>query len=215
MSAIPVVNQDGTSAGTYEVSDSLLIKDKGERVLLDSVLGYQAAQRAGTACTKSKGEVAGSNAKPWKQKGTGRARAGYRQSPVWRGGSVVFGPKPRSYKVQQNKKARQLAYRRALSDAIYGEAVRVMDAFSVPDGKTKQFAVVVKALDIKKNALFIVAEPDEATFLAARNLSNVEIMRARDVHPYHLVRYKTLVASREGMDQLVARLGAEVSEVAA
>ncbi len=209
MSAVPVVNMEGASAGEYEVQEDLIVRTGGERVLHETILAYLAAQRTGTASTLSKGEVAGSNAKPWKQKGTGRARAGYRQSPVWRGGSVVFGPKPRSYSVRQNKKEKQVAFRRALSEKIISGQLRVIDALKVPEIKTRHFAAIVKALDIKKHVLFVVAQPDDATLLAARNIPKVDIMRACDVHPYHILRYQDLVVTREGMDVLVARLGGE------
>ncbi len=218
MSSVKIVKADGSQAGEYDVKDALLVTDRGERVLSDSILAYQAAQRAGTASTKSKGEVAGSNAKPWKQKGTGRARAGYKQSPVWRGGSVAFGPRPRSYKVAQNKKARQLAYRRALSDKILSGSLRVIESLELPEQKTKHFASILKALEIQRFVLFVVSEPNVETYMAARNIPNVEFMRAADVHPYHLVRYQDVVATREGMDELVGRLGdaeAKKDEVAA
>lgn len=208
MSSIKVVKADGSQAGQYVVDDALLVTDKGDRVLYDSILAYQAAQRAGTACTKTKGEVAGSNKKPWKQKGTGRARAGYRQSCVWRGGYVVFGPRPRSYKVGQNKKARNLAFRRALSDKIASGTLRVIDTLAMPEVKTKHFAAMLNALGIQRFVLFVVSEPDVKTYLAARNIPNVEMMRAADVSPYHLVRYQDIVVTRDGMDELVKRMAA-------
>ncbi len=218
MSKIPVLTSSGESAGEVEVSDDLLVRDKGERVLQDSVLGYLAAQRAGTASTLSKGEVAGSNAKPWRQKGTGRARAGYRQSPVWRGGAAAFGPKPRSYKISQNRKARRLALRRAFTDKVDAGDVKILDDLKVAEPKTKLFAAILKALDLKKNVLFIVKQPDPATFLAARNLPKVEILPVSDVHPYHLVRYASVMITREAMAELESRLGGKAgseSEVTA
>lgn len=218
MSAVQIVKTDGSTAGEYDVNDALLVQDKGDRVLSDSILAYQAAQRAGTASTKSKGEVAGSNAKPWKQKGTGRARAGYKQSPIWRGGAVAFGPHPRSYKVAQNKKARNLAFRRAVSDKIAAGTLRVIESLEIPEQKTKHFAAILNALEIKRFVLFVVAEPDLKTYMAARNIPNVEIIRASDVHPYHLVRYQDVVVTREGMDELVKRMSpskASNEEVAA
>ena len=219
MSSIPIINVKGAPSGEYVVQDSLMVESGGERVLHETILAYLAAQRTGTACTLTKGEVAGSNKKPWKQKGTGRARAGYRQSPLWRGGAVVFGPRPRSYSVQQNKKEKQLAFRKALSDKISAGELRVIDALTIPEIKTRHFAAILKALNIQKHALFVVAAPDEVTFLAARNLPKIEIMRACDLHPYHIMRYQDVIVTRDGMDVLVSRLGgnqtANVEEVTA
>ena len=165
------------------------------------------AGRAGTASTPSKGEVAGSNKKPWKQKGTGRARAGYRQSPIWRGGAVAFGPKPRSYAVKVNKKVTQLAYNRALSDRIVEGAIKVVEKFDFEAPKTKEFSSFLKTLGVSKPALIVTGDFDEKVFLAGRNLPRVEVIEASEVNVYQLVRFPVIIADEAGMKILEERLG--------
>src|ERR1019366_8262833 len=124
-----------------------LVEDgRGTQAVHDTVVAYQAAQRMGTACTKTAGDVAGSNKKPWKQKGTGRARAGSFASPLWRGGGVVFGPKPRDYTINVPKKVKALAFRKALSERLIAGDVIVVDELSLATHKTKDLAGIVAAL---------------------------------------------------------------------
>ena len=118
MSKIPLKSIQGDSVGDYEVADSLLVLDRGDQAVHEAVVAYNAHQRAGTASTKSKANVAGTGAKPWKQKGLGRARAGYKQSPIWRGGAVAHGPHPRKYKKKLSKKVTKLAFQRAFSAKV-------------------------------------------------------------------------------------------------
>ena len=131
---------------------ALLVLDKGAQAVKDAVTAYRNALRAGTACTKGKGEVAGSNKKPWKQKGTGNARSGFRQSPVWRGGGVAHGPKPRDYEQKLNKKVWSLAFKRALSEKLEAGNVIVVDAFSFEAPKTKLMAKLLKDLGVERSA---------------------------------------------------------------
>ena len=127
MSKVPVYNVKGKAVGEVNVPDDLLLSSGGETAVHEAVVAHRAAARTGSASTLRKGEVSGSNRKPWRQKGTGRARAGYRQSPVWRGGSVAFGPKPRDFSKKLNKKVKRLAFRRALSARIAEGSVRVVE----------------------------------------------------------------------------------------
>lgn len=207
MSKIDKFDMNGSASGEFEVADSMLVTDRGEQAVHDVVVAWMNAGRAGTASTLSKGEVAGSNKKPWKQKGTGRARAGYRQSPVWRGGAVVFGPKPRDYSVKVNKKVTKLAFSRALSDRIVEGAVKVVDKFDLSAPKTKELAGVLKALGLDgKPVLVVTGDFDEKVFLAGRNLPRVEIEEASEVNVYQLVRYPVIVADEAGMRVLQERL---------
>ncbi len=207
MSKIEKFDIKGSAAGELEVADSLLVTDRGEQAVHDVVVAWMNAGRAGTASTLSKGEVAGSNKKPWKQKGTGRARAGYRQSPVWRGGAVVFGPKPRSYAVKVNKKVTQLAFSRALSDRIVEGAIKVVEKFNFEAPKTKELSSLLKTLGVTKPALIVTGDFDEKVFLAGRNLSRVEVIEASEVNVYQLVRFPVIIADEAGMKILEERLG--------
>lgn len=171
MSRIPITNSAGAPVGDMEVADDLLVLNRGQQALKDVIVAYRAALRAGTASTLTKGEVAGSNRKPWAQKGLGLARAGYRQSPLWRGGGVVFGPKPRSYHVSVNRKVAHLAFRRALSEKIAGKALRVLDDLTLSESKTKALLAVLKAQGIRGPVLIVLDKPDRNIQLAARNLT--------------------------------------------
>ena len=207
MSKIEKFDVKGSAAGELEVADSLLVTDRGEQAVHDVVVAWMNAGRAGTASTLSKGEVAGSNKKPWKQKGTGRARAGYRQSPIWRGGAVAFGPKPRSYAVKVNKKVTQLAFNRALSDRIVEGAIKVVEKFDFEFTKTKELSSLLKTLGVTKPALVVTGDFDEKVFFAGRNLSRVEVIEASEVNVYQLVRFPVIIADEAGMKILEERLG--------
>src|ERR1700761_8342507 len=143
---LPVKNIQGQDQGELEVKVPLIENGKGTQAVHDTVVAFQAAQRMGTACTKNVGEVAGTNKKPWKQKGTGRARAGSFQSPLWRGGGVVFGPRPRDYTKKISKSTKQLAMRKALTERIKAGDVLVIDDLKLTSAKTKDFVSVLSAL---------------------------------------------------------------------
>ncbi len=206
MSSLKVYNTTGGEVGTYDFPENLIEQEKGSQAVRDVVVAHLAAKRQGTACTKTKGEVYGSGVKPWRQKGTGRARAGYRQSPVWRGGGTVFGPRPRSYGKKVNRKVARLAFRRALGDVLSSGDVRVVDSFEVAEPKTKLFRGILEALGIERKALVIVDQLDRNLALASRNISGVEVVTADDVNVYQLLRYGTVVVNSAGLDKLKARL---------
>jgi len=206
MSTIKVFNPAGDAAGEMTVADELLVLDKGEQAVKDVVVATRNALRAGTASTLSKGEVAGSNKKPWRQKGTGRARAGFRQSPVWRGGGVAFGPKPRDYSQKINRKVQQLAFTRALSEKIAGGQVTVIEKFDLPEPKTKLLAALLKKLGVDRSVLIVLDQHEETVMLAGRNLQKVEVVSAEEVDVYSLLLYRTLVATQAGFAALTARM---------
>ncbi len=206
MSSLKVYDKSGGEVGNVDLPEGLLELEKGTQAVRDAVVAHMAAKRAGTASTKSKGEVAGSNKKPWRQKGTGRARAGYRQSPVWRGGGVAFGPKPRDYSKKINSKVSRLAFRRALSEKLTAGQVRVVDILTVEEAKTKSFVALMKALGIERKLLVLVDAVDDKLLLAARNIKGVEVMKAAEASVYQLLRYPDIIVNRAGMDVLLARL---------
>ena len=206
MSKVPLKNIKGDSVGDYEVADSLLVLDKGNQAVHEAVVAYNAHQRAGTASTLSKSEVNGTGAKPWKQKGLGRARAGYKQSNVWRGGYVAHGPKPRKYNKKVSKKVAKLAFARAFSAKLEQGGVTVVDELAITAPKTKEFTAVLKNLGLDRGALFIVDEANDNLLLAARNVQRAEVATAQLVNTYQILRHKNVVITKAGMEALEKRL---------
>src|SRR5438034_7061557 len=145
---LTIKDTKGNDQGELEVKFELIENGKGTQAVHDTIVAYRAAQRMGTACTKNVGEVSGSNKKPWRQKGTGRARAGSHQSPLWVGGGVVFGPKPRDFAKKVSKTTRQLALRKALTERLNAGDVVVVDEIKLGGPKTKDFLGVLSALEI-------------------------------------------------------------------
>src|SRR5215472_5763925 len=144
---IPLKDSKGKDQGEMEIRFPLIEDGKGSQAVHDVVVAYRAAQRMGTACTKTMGEVAGTGKKPWRQKGTGRARAGSFQSPLWRGGGVTFGPKPRDFSKKVSRKTRQLALRKALTERLRAGDIVVLDDLKLQSPKTRDFIGVLSALE--------------------------------------------------------------------
>jgi len=188
------------------VDQAQLTLDKGEQAVKDAVTAIRNAMRAGTASTKSKGEVAGSNKKPWKQKGTGNARAGFRQSPVWRGGGVAHGPHPRSFEQKVNKKVMKLAFARAFSDKFAAGDVIVVDEFRFEAPKTKLMAAFLKELGIDRSAIIVQKDVDDTTLLVTSNLPRVDYSTAQALDVYSLMLAKKVVCDKAGFDVLMARI---------
>jgi large subunit ribosomal protein L4 len=206
---LPVITISGQAKGEVEFADELLIKNgKGTQAVHDTVTAYMANQRLGTASTKQISEVHGSGKKPWKQKGTGRARAGSFASPLWRGGGVVFGPKPRDYTINVPKKVKALAFRKALSERLLAGDVVVVDELNLASHKTKDLASVVAALGGKNKPTLVVTEQvDKNLKLAARNLPNVQVEPVGSVNVYELLRFEKIVTTKAALEKLGARLG--------
>jgi large subunit ribosomal protein L4 len=177
----------------------------GTQAVHDVVVAMRAARRSGTACTKTKAEVALSGAKPWRQKGTGRARAGYKSSPVWVGGGVVFGPKPRDYTKKVTRGVRRLAFSKALSSRIIAGDVLLVESFVVSEPKTKRFLSVLEAVTPEPKVLIISSEFDDNTKLAARNVQPALLMTASEVNTEQLLKFKKIVVTQGAMEQLAAR----------
>jgi large subunit ribosomal protein L4 len=202
---VPVLKSDGNQAGSVELNPAWIELKKGTQAVHDAVVAFLAAQRAGTASTKTRAEVRGTGAKPYRQKGTGRARAGSYQSPIWRGGGIVFGPKPRSYVKNVNKKVRALALKRAFSERLAEDAVIVVDDIALSEPKTKQMLAFLAAVKAGDDALVIDGDPASNLLLASRNLPGVEVMKAASVNPYWILLFKKVVFTRAGLDAFVAR----------
>jgi large subunit ribosomal protein L4 len=203
---ISVKDIKGQPSGELEVRFPLVEGGKGTQAVHDVVTAYRAAQRSGTACTKNVGEVSGSNKKPWRQKGTGRARAGSNQSPLWVGGGVVFGPKPRDFTKKVSKTTRQLALRKALTERLNAGDVVVIDEIKLGSPKTKDFLSVLDVLDIQRTALIVTDGADKNLFLASRNVANIEVTSSDFVNTYQVLRSDKLVFSRGAFEKLEERL---------
>jgi large subunit ribosomal protein L4 len=199
---IAIKNIEGQNQGELEVKFPLVEGGKGTQAVHDVVAAHQAAQRSGTACTKNVGEVAGTNKKPWRQKGTGRARAGSFQSPLWRGGGVVFGPRPRDFSKKASKKTRALALRKALSERLKAGDVVVVDTLKLSSPKTKAFAGVMSALELKGSTLIISAGTDKNLTLASRNLPDVALTTSDSLNTYDVLRPDKLLFTKDAFEKV-------------
>jgi large subunit ribosomal protein L4 len=206
---LTIKDTKGNSQGELEVNFPMVEDGKGTQAVHDVVVAYNAAQRMGTACTKTMGEVAGTGKKPWRQKGTGRARAGSFASPLWRGGGVVFGPKPRDFSKKVSRKTRQLALRKALSERLRAGDVVVVDDLKLDSAKTKEFLGMLSALDLKGSALIVAQGTDKNLSLASRNVPNVSLATSDSLNTYDVLRPDKLVFTRGAFEQVEARLKKE------
>lgn len=206
---LTIKDTKGKDQGELEVKFSLVENGKGTQAVHDAVVAYRAAQRMGTASTKTMGEVAGTGKKPWRQKGTGRARAGSFASPLWRGGGVVFGPKPRDFAKKVSRKTRQLALRKALSERLRAGDVIVVSELKLESPKTKGFTSLMDALELKGTALFVAQAADKNLMLASRNLHKVALATSQSLNPYDVLRPDKLVFTRGAFEQVEARLSQE------
>jgi large subunit ribosomal protein L4 len=185
----------------------VIADDKGDHAVHEVIVALRAARRSGTACAKTRGEVNRSGKKPWKQKGTGRARAGSAGSPVWVGGGVVFGPRPRDYSKKVNKKVAQLAFRKALSSRISDGDILIVDSFSVKEPKTKQFTALVESHAPGARRTLIVTETlDEKTTLASRNATNALLIPAAAVNTEQLLAFDKIILTKEALQKLSERI---------
>ena len=203
---LTVKDMQGKDQGEVEIKIALIENGRGTEAVHQTVVAYNAAQRMGTACTKNVGEVAGTNKKPWRQKGTGRARAGSFQSPLWRGGGVVFGPKPRDFSKKVNRSSRQLALRKALSERLKAGDVLIVDGLKLPSPKTKDFLVVLSALQVEGSALIVAGAEEQNLRLASRNVARVELATGESLNTYQVLRSGKLVFTRGAFEQVEKRL---------
>lgn len=206
---IAIKNIAGKDSGELEVKFELIENGKGTQAVHDAVVAYNAAQRSGTACTKTAGEVQGSNKKPWKQKGTGRARAGSVRSPLWAGGGVVFGPKPRDFTKKISKKTRALALRKALSERLKAGDVVVVDDLKLASAKTKEFVKVISALDLTGTTLVVANGAEKNLTLAARNVVGVTMTTGDSLNTYDVLRPDKLLFTKSAFETVEARLNKE------
>lgn len=201
MSASVLTIESAKKAGIPVVENG-----KYTQALHDVVVAYRAARRSGTANTKSKADVNLSGAKPWRQKGTGRARAGYKSSPVWVGGGVVFGPKPRSYRKTVSKSVRRTALKKALSLRLQAGDILLTESFEVTLPKTREFIKLLSSIVSGHKILIISDAFSEATYLAARNVEDVHLLRSSDVNAEDLLRFKKVIITNAALAEVAKRI---------
>jgi large subunit ribosomal protein L4 len=207
---LTIKDTKGNNQGELDVQFPLVEDGRGTQAVHDTVVAYQAAQRSGTACTKTMGDVNGTGKKPWRQKGTGRARAGSFASPLWRGGGVVFGPKPRDFAKKVSRSTKQLALRKALSARLQANEVVVVDGLKLASPKTREFTGVLAALQVDAGTTLVVSEgSDKNLTLAARNVPNVFLTTSEGLNTYEVLRADKLVFTRSAFEQVQARLNKE------
>lgn len=207
MTKVSVLSQTGASVGEIELNDAIFGIEPNEAVLFDAVIAQRASLRQGNHKVKNRSEVAGGGRKPWRQKGTGRARQGSIRSPQWRGGGIVFGPTPRSYSFKLPKKVRRLALKSALSAKVLEQNFVVLDALNLDAPKTKDFAAILKALEINKKALFVTAELNENVALSARNIPGVTVLTATGINVLDLLGHEKVVFTKDAVNKVEEVLG--------
>jgi len=207
---ISIKNISGKAAGELEVKFAMIENGRGTQAVHDTVTAYRAAQRMGTAKAKNAGEVAGTNKKPWKQKGTGRARAGSFQSPVWVGGGVTFGPRPRDYTKKISKNTKALALRKALTERLKMGVVVIVDDLKLASAKTKDFVKVIDTLELTGTTLIVSCGAANANLTrAARNICGVTLTTGDSLNTYDVLRPDKLLFTKSGFELVEARLNKE------
>ncbi|RUL54758.1 MULTISPECIES: 50S ribosomal protein L4 [Lysinibacillus] len=207
MTKVSVLSQTGASVGEIELNDTIFGIEPNEAVLFDAVVAQRASLRQGNHKVKNRSEVAGGGRKPWRQKGTGRARQGSIRSPQWRGGGIVFGPTPRSYSYKLPKKVRRLALKSALSAKVGEQNFVVLDALQLDAPKTKEFVSILGNLNIETKALFVTAELDENVALSARNIPGVTVLTANGINVLDLLGHDKVVFTKAAVEKVEEVLG--------
>lgn len=201
MANVKLYKQDGSVNGEVTLNDDVFGIEPNKAVVYDAIHLQQASQRQGTHAVKNRSAVRGGGKKPWRQKGTGRARAGSSRNPIWRGGGTVFGPTPRSYGYKLPRKVGRLALKSALSDKVANESLIVLDSLSFDQPKTKNFVAVLNNLDVNTKVLVILAnsEASENVALSARNLPNVKVIPANGVNVLDLVAADKAIITQDAL----------------
>jgi len=205
MAKVPLYDQNKTVIGEIELSDDVFCSPIKDYLIYDAVKMYLANKRQGTASTKTRSEVSGGGRKPWKQKGTGRARAGSNRSPLWRKGAILFGPKPRDYSYKLPKKVLKSAMKSALSLKLSENKLFVVDNINLPEIKTKKFNEIVKKFELDK-VLFILPERDKNIELSSRNIPNVKVLKSEYLNVYEIMKYDGLIVLKDAVKNIEGAL---------
>lgn len=202
MPNLAVVDMEGKNVGTIELAESVFGIEPNAAVMHQMVVNYLAAQRQGTQSALTRSEVSGGGKKPWRQKGTGRARQGSIRAPQWVGGGVALGPKPRSYRFSVNKKVKRLAMKSALSAKYAEYQIFVIDDLSVEEIKTAKIAALLKGLEIDKKALIVTADADEKVYKSARNIKGVTPVHVGTLNTYDVLNNNAIILSKDAVAKI-------------
>jgi len=204
---IPIFNEAGKEVGSMKFDEKLLGEKVRTKLLHQAIIRYEANMRVGTHKIKSKGERSGSGVKPWKQKHTGRARAGMKRSPLWKGGGNAFGPRPRDYHKDMPVRMRREALKSALLSKILDKELKVIDSLVFDKPKTKRFTLALKALGLHlQSCLVSTKEPADALVKSVRNIDRVRIIPARNLNAYDLLKHKNVLITKETVEHLAEAL---------
>jgi large subunit ribosomal protein L4 len=202
MPKVALFNQNGAKVSEIELNEAVFGIEPNNHVLFEAVVMQRASLRQGTHKTKIRSEVSGGGRKPWRQKGTGRARQGSIRSPQWRGGGTVFGPVPRSYSYKLPKKVRRLAIKSALSSKVLEENVLVLESLAFEAPKTKEFKGVLSALSVNSKALIVTADLDENVALSARNIPGVTVLTADGINVLDVINHDKLILTKAAVEKV-------------
>lgn len=202
MPKVPVYSIEGNQVGEVDLNDAIFGSEVNEPLLHQAIVMHQANQRQGTAATKTRADVRGGGRKPWRQKGTGRARHGSIRSPIWVGGGTTFGPAPREYRLKMPKKARRAAVRSALSAKVAAGELIVLDTLALSEPKTQLIASLLQKLEAGERALIVTSSNDPVLELSARNLPGVTLRNAADLNAYDVLSRPKLVITKDGVDRV-------------
>ncbi|MCD1147362.1 50S ribosomal protein L4 [Peptoniphilus sp. KCTC 25270] len=203
MTKYQMINVEGNPVEEIELNDSIFNVEINEHVVYLVVKNILANKRQGTQSAKTRSEVRGGGRKPWRQKGTGRARQGSIRSPQWRGGGIVFAPKPRDYSYTTPKKVRRLAMKSVLTSKVQEKELIVVDNFVMDAPKTKEFAGYLKAMGAQNKALFVTADGDVNATKSARNIKNVAVSTVDTLNVYDILKYDSLILTKDALDKVV------------
>lgn len=202
MPNVALYKQDGSQNGDVQLNDNVFGIAPNENVVFDAVIMQRASMRQGTHAVKNRSAVSGGGRKPWRQKGTGRARQGSIRAPQWRGGGTVFGPTPRSYSYKLPKKVRRLAIKSVLSQKVADGNIIVVDKFDFDQPKTKLFAEALESLDVHTKALVVLEEGNDQVARAARNIENVSVVAADGINVLNVVANDKLILTQAALSQV-------------
>ncbi len=202
MATVALYNMNGEKTGSMEVSDAIFAAEVNKSVLHQVIVNYLANQRQGTQSTKTRSEVSGGGKKPWRQKGTGRARQGSIRSPQWKGGGVALGPKPRDYRYSVNKKVKRIALKSALSAKYEGYEIFVIEDLKMDEIKTSTMANLLKKLDIDTKALIVTAQNDVNVYKSARNIEGVDVASVGTMNSYQILAHDKLILSKDAVTKI-------------
>ncbi len=206
MFTLPINNLDGKEVGKVDLDEKVFDGKVNKALLHQATLMYMANKRQGTVNTKTRAYVSGGNSKPWRQKGTGRARAGSSRSPLWKKGGIVFGPHPRDYSYQLPQRMKKKALICSLNSRLNDNLVKILEELTVDSGKTKDFLNIIRSLSLENKTLFVCDSPKESVVRSSRNIKNVNLKRPETINALDILLHKNIVITKKALGELTARL---------